>query len=93
MDLYAPPFGGPPPPGEPAEKERVPRQGALSPLPGIWQGRLDSNQRVRESKSLALPLGYVPMEKAGTGARPDPLHVGVGDGTRTHDTRNHNPVL
>ena len=26
-----------------------------------WQGWLDSNQRVRESKSLALPLGYTPI--------------------------------
>ena len=26
-----------------------------------WQGWLDSNQRVRESKSLALPLGYTPV--------------------------------
>ena len=28
-----------------------------------WQGRLDSNQRMRESKSLALPLGYVPVQE------------------------------
>ena len=28
----------------------------------VWLGRLDSNQRVRESKSLALPLGDAPME-------------------------------
>lgn len=27
----------------------------------IWLGWLDSNQRVRESKSLALPLGYTPI--------------------------------
>ena len=26
-----------------------------------WQGWLDSNQRMRESKSLALPLGYTPI--------------------------------
>ena len=38
-----------------------------------WQGWLDSNQRMRESKSLALPLGYAPMWKAGTGGNPDPL--------------------
>ena len=60
----------------------------------IWLGRLDSNQRVRESKSLALPLGDAPMErKTGDRGDPDPLFCGVGDGTRTHDTRNHNPVL
>ena len=36
-----------------------------------WQGWLDSNQRMRESKSLALPLGYTPVsgrEKARAGA-------------------------
>ena len=27
----------------------------------VWLGRLDSNQRVRESKSLALPLGDAPL--------------------------------
>ena len=62
---------------------------------GQWQGRLDSNQRMRESKSLALPLGDTPVWK---GKRdrdtPDPsLFCGVGKGTRTLDTRNHNPVL
>jgi hypothetical protein len=31
-----------------------------------WQGWLDSNQRVRESKSLALPLGYTPIENRGS---------------------------
>ena len=29
----------------------------------IWQGWLDSNQRMRESKSLALPLGDTPVRK------------------------------
>ena len=32
-----------------------------------WQGRLDSNQRMRESKSLALPLGYTPVWKSRRG--------------------------
>ena len=43
-----------------------------------WLGRLDSNQRVRESKSLALPLGDAPMwkEKQGIGGNPDPLCLG-----------------
>ena len=60
-----------------------------------WLGRLDSNQRMRESKSLALPLGDAPMEKdEGIGETPIPSVLsGVGDGTRTHNTRNHNPVL
>ena len=60
-----------------------------------WLGRLDSNQRVRESKSLALPLGDAPMWKEERDRDfPDPLLLsGVGDGTRTHNARNHNPVL
>ena len=60
-----------------------------------WLGRLDSNQRVRESKSLALPLGDAPMWKEIRDRDyPDPLLLsGVGDGTRTHNARNHNPVL
>ena len=28
-----------------------------------WLGRLDSNQRMEESKSSALPLGYAPMSR------------------------------
>ena len=28
----------------------------------LWQGWLDLNQRMRESKSLALPLGYTPIK-------------------------------
>ena len=29
----------------------------------VWLRQLDSNQRIRESKSLALPLGYTPIYK------------------------------
>ena len=51
---------------------------------------------MRESKSRALPLGYTPMWKCGKGrsgrSGPQPQY-GVGNGARTHDTRNHNPVL
>ena len=40
----------------------------------VWLGRLDSNQRMRESKSLALPLGDAPMWKErGDRDSPDPL--------------------
>ena len=44
-----------------------------------WQGWLDSNQRMRESKSLALPLGDTPVweRKEGSGLLPIP-HVSVG---------------
>ena len=31
----------------------------------LWLGWLDSNQRMRESKSRALPLGYTPMSGKG----------------------------
>ena len=45
----------------------------------LWQGWLDSNQRMRESKSLALPLGDTPVWK---GMRdrdtPDPSFLFVG---------------
>ena len=70
------------------------KTGHLGPV-NIWQGWLDSNQRMRESKSLALPLGDAPMWKeVGDRGYPDPLPLsGVGDGTRTHNARNHNPVL
>ena len=40
--------------------------------PTMWQGWLDSNQRVRESKSLALPLGYTPVSGG-----PDKRRVGA----------------
>ncbi len=33
----------------------------MQPAPTKWQGWLDSNQRMRESKSRALPLGYTPV--------------------------------
>ena len=45
----------------------------------FWQGWLDSNQRMRESKSLALPLGYTPIreKKGDRDSIPDPaLFVG-----------------
>ena len=43
----------------------------------LWQGWLDLNQRMRESKSLALPLGYTPIGKRGMGLKPYPsLFVG-----------------
>ncbi len=66
-----------------------------------WLGWPDSNQRMRESKSRALPLGYTPSsrgilyeKRAGTAAPALSREIsGVGKGTRTLDTRNHNPVL
>ena len=87
---------------------RFGRQGKaddMQPAPTKWQGWLDSNQRVRESKSLALPLGYTPVCKIGGRSflkwegpertlRLFRLEVyGVGKGTRTLGPRNHNPML
>ena len=49
------------------------KTGSLGPV-NVWQGWLDSNQRMRESKSLALPLGDAPMWKEiGDRGDPDPL--------------------
>ena len=43
----------------------------------VWLGWLDSNQRMRESKSRALPLGYTPIwgikENMGLGFSPNPM--------------------
>ena len=55
---------------------------------------------MRESKSRALPLGYTPIwlvlkakDRSGRSG-PSALSLyGVDDGTRTRDTRNHNPML
>ena len=71
------------------------KTGPLGPVK-VWQGWLDSNQRMRESKSLALPLGDAPVRKKKSGigiASQSLIFCGVGKGTRTLDTRNHNPVL
>ena len=48
---------------------------------------------ISESKSGVLPLHYIPPRlRVEAGIAGLPLS-GVGDGARTHDTRNHNPVL
>ena len=49
---------------------------------------------ISESKSGVLPLHYIPPSTcAKRPALPASRFSGVGDGARTHDTRNHNPVL
>ena len=40
----------------------------------MWQRRLDSNQRMRESKSLALPLGYDAVWCGIRDSNPDDLY-------------------
>ena len=52
------------------QQEKDYSKGPINPW---WQGWLDSNQRMRESKSLALPLGYTPIGKRGLGPNPIPL--------------------
>ena|GEM_PF-3706092 len=46
-----------------------------------WLGRLDLNQRMRESKSRALPLGDAPIKN------------GAGDGIRTRNLLITNQLL
>ena len=46
-----------------------------------------------ESKSGALPLGDIPMNSGGFYKFSNCLKSGVDNGTRTHDPRNHNPML
>ena len=51
---------------------------------------------MRESKSRALTAWLHPINKNGKGPKPygsGPAVSGVGEGTRTLDTRNHNPML
>ena len=54
--------------------ERGTYEKRMGPSGKAWQGWLDSNQRMRESKSLALPLGYTPVWKKnqGLGSLPIP---------------------
>ena len=43
-----------------------------------WQGWLDSNQRMTESKSVALPLGYTPIKRWWKGDLKDPRYYLMG---------------
>ncbi len=64
----------------------------------LWQGRRDSNP-LYQSQSLVCyryttSLWMPPSDVYQTGrADRNEYKNGVGNGTRTHDTRNHNPVL
>ena len=44
-------------------------------------------------EKLFLEMKQLINEKKGIGKNPNPFLSGVGKGTRTLDTRNHNPVL
>ena len=64
------------------EKASVPKAGSSARSLG-W---LDSNQRMTESKSVALPLGYTPSDAEGEatqffGLRSQPLCGQRSDGT------------
>lgn len=52
--------------GGAAKRVSSPARGGASDaqLAPTWLGWLDSNQRMRESKSRALPLGYTPSKAA-----------------------------
>ena len=52
----------------------------------FWQGWRDSNSRVTESKSVALPLGYIPKYSF-------IYKNGVDDRNRTDDLQGHNLAL
>ncbi len=43
------------------------KQTDFGPSVILWLGRRDSNPRMTESKSVALPLGYSPKNKNGVG--------------------------
>ena len=57
------------------KKDQVRRLGLF------WQGWQDLNLRMTESKSVALPLGYIPKKN------------GVEDRNRTDDLQGHNLAL
>lgn len=59
----------------------------------FWLGWLDSDQRMTESKSVALPLGYSPIYTEKDKRFVLILKSGVEDGTRTHDLQSHNLAL
>ena len=65
---------------------------------GRLAGMAGLEPTISESKSEVLPLHYIPPSIIYSIAHRDrafvrPLYYGVGKGTRTLDTRNHNPVL
>ena len=64
----------------------------------ILAGMAGLEPTISESKSEVLPLHYIPPSKLfyckqRPGFCPAFALYGVGKGTRTLDTRNHNPVL
>ena len=67
--------------------------GAMRASPDV-AGMAGLEPTISESKSGVLPLHYIPVSCQKRPAQPASICLsGVGYGARTHDTRNHNPVL
>ena len=84
--------------GAPAgtDRDTLLKKGRCLPpeLLGEGRGMAGSEPTISESKSGVLPLHYIPESLCGKRpALPASFACGVGYGARTHDTRNHNPVL
>ncbi len=91
MRLQASKFNLPPPILRGGAGGEVPGKGALC---AEVAGMAGLEPTISESKSGVLPLHYIPPSTcAERPALPASRISGVGDGARTHDTRNHNPVL
>ena len=54
----------------------------------LWQGWQDSNLRIQESKSCALPLGDIPVRVSAKSCIKK--ENGVSEGTRTLGLQSHN---
>jgi hypothetical protein len=62
---------------EPATLALARRYSTTELFPQKWLGYLDSNQRMTESKSVALPLGYNPILFMGRTMGIEPTNVGA----------------
>ena len=62
---------------------------------GRLAGMAGLEPTISESKSGVLPLHYIPICRrlVNEPGQAGLILCGVGYGARTHDTRNHNPVL
>ena len=62
---------------------------------GRLAGMAGLEPTISESKSGVLPLHYIPIWRrlVNEPGQAGLILCGVGYGARTHDTRNHNPVL
>jgi hypothetical protein len=62
---------------EPATLALARRYSTTELFPQKWLGYLDSNQGMTESKSVALPLGYNPINYMGRSMGIEPTYVGT----------------